>query len=325
MHLLTNYICHSPRYLFGACLGIYTTGHNVERSPSAEASTLNESSTAEMWFKWMEDKVTITDRTDNSLSQYQTLGNNESKNKKIKSVESSRLYYQNAEGTIVDSNLVRAKTPTEIKSFFSWLIKKSDYEINPCLFNLSTLYPQPEDKYIPYFDATSRYKLQTKMTFEGKKTGDYIRVTKVKQIAGEVIDNYTLNVEKYVAQKNGQNKLVASNSFSVINPASWKKGGVIPLNELDMLVDEAIKYRNYNYHLLIHCVDGKERTGTFVTAIILKEAIKGELNIIGINKENYKTTICNLIVSLRSHGGGSGFVGNADQLQLLFSYAEELL
>lgn len=72
--------------------------------------------------------------------------------------------------------------------------------------------------------------------------------------------------------------------------------------------------------LWIHCRAGVGRTGTLITALLLKEKIESGV----IHKQNLDDSLIDLLLQLR-HQRGPKFVENKAQLDLLRRYAESLL
>lgn len=208
-------------------------------------------------------------------------------------------------------------------------------------------------KFDPYYPETQNATVK----FEGKIP---IVVTNIKTTHEGKIDIYELNVKKEYTQELIQKKLeyeegmdeddydeddypfasdaeaifknleqpVLEKALTVKNYTGWKDMEGITVKDLDNLAKEVVKTKNQEKsdHIVIHCSAGKGRTGTLVTAAIIREALeKGENNDLGINPDNYKSVICNLILDLREGGGGQGFVQSTQQLNLLFQYTEEMI
>jgi len=72
--------------------------------------------------------------------------------------------------------------------------------------------------------------------------------------------------------------------------------------------------------LWVHCSAGVGRTGTLLTALILKELISQKK----VTLENLETHLIKLIISLRTERGPH-FVSNQEQLETLINYAQWLI
>ncbi|MDE3045389.1 MAG: dual specificity protein phosphatase family protein [Verrucomicrobiota bacterium] len=97
----------------------------------------------------------------------------------------------------------------------------------------------------------------------------------------------------------------------------WTDGWIVSINDLDQLVNLCLSHKS---GVMIHCYGGVGRTGTLITASILKEKIKkGELT-----KENLHPELLRLICDLRKQRAKL-FVQTFSQFKLLHSYGSWLL
>lgn len=151
---------------------------------------------------------------------------------------------------------------------------------------------------------------------------------------GEHIKKSTYELTRVKVEGRGQekNETMEKQTVTRIHCFDWPDGDVISLETLDELVsifEEMTKQTNSKegarsadqIHALIHCKMGLGRTGTLITAILLKEAIL---------KENSPITLDNLDVNLstlvnRLKLQRYGAVQTLPQLQFLHDYATTLL
>lgn len=97
--------------------------------------------------------------------------------------------------------------------------------------------------------------------------------------------------------------------------SQWPDRGVIDLKTLDQLVTIINDNQANKTPLLTHCRAGVGRTGTLITAIILKEKIeKGH-----IHADNLESELIELILLLRTQRGVH-FVQSLEQFELLVNY-----
>lgn len=103
--------------------------------------------------------------------------------------------------------------------------------------------------------------------------------------------------------------------------ADWKDFGAVSLSALGTLIQNVETLSPNPKDLVwIHCRAGVGRTGTLITALVLKEKIEcGE-----IDKENLVDSLEDIIVELRKQRGFA-FVQQEAQLDLLRQYADSLI
>lgn len=258
-----------------------------------------------------------------NMCTYETTGNNPQKTKKTRFLHANRVFYKNQTGDEIDSGICRAQTPEYIKRFYSWLIYKGQQEQRvQHIFNLVHTKDQNNELYNMYYHPQG-------VTCDGKRPlKSYVEVDTTRyqlNLSGDDYSYFDFKVKKYLKPNaNSGFSQAAEQIVKLSHYHSWSDGRIIDLEKLDALVMKVIEAKKANESPIIHCLAGKGRTGTLITAVILKEEIAGQ-NTLGITKDNYKYKICQLVVDLRNNGGGSLFVSNRNQLELLFKYAEKLL
>jgi protein tyrosine phosphatase len=141
------------------------------------------------------------------------------------------------------------------------------------------------------------------------KIGDYtITLNETKQINnGFVQYNYTIQ---------GAN---TKKSLTYYHYTNWIDQSDINVSELASILD-TIGSSNIDDVLLTHCKMGLGRTGTIITAQVLKQRIEERM----INKENLLDELDKIILYLRRQRG-PGFVQKDNQYILLAEYGASLL
>ena len=113
----------------------------------------------------------------------------------------------------------------------------------------------------------------------------------------------------------------STKTISRYSYCSWPDYGIISVEELQDLVGQVETLTlNSQKPTWVHCKAGVGRTGTLITAAIIKQKIAaGELN-----KENLGASLVDIILHLRKQRG-TGFVQSKNQFNLLYQYAESLI
>lgn len=120
---------------------------------------------------------------------------------------------------------------------------------------------------------------------------------------------------RLIDTSSGQEKQIQRLHF-----ASWPDFGVVSLTDLKTLVNTCERLRvGSDMPLWVHCRAGVGRTGTLITAMILKEKIqKGEISL-----RNLDESIISIVIKLRAQRGPC-FVQQPQQLELVRCYALSL-
>ncbi|MCX6990764.1 MAG: tyrosine-protein phosphatase [Chlamydiae bacterium] len=124
----------------------------------------------------------------------------------------------------------------------------------------------------------------------------------------------------YGAEVEGPHRI--TKIVSRLHFTQWPDGGAITLPQLTELVESIEGFSSDpSSPLWIHCLAGVGRTGTLITAMILKEKIKtaGIRNEVDLQNYLLKTILC-----LRTERGPR-FVQSKEQVDLLYQYAKSLL
>lgn len=209
-------------------------------------------------------------------------------------VEGCYLHANNlGKGISTDQRFIASQAPLEKDFEIFW---KAILKNQAAIFDLTTPRDSGITKYYPeeLNSAINYGSISVKLTKFNSKTSIY-QITNTKTGTIKTIKRY--------------------------HYTDWKDFGAISVSSLDTLVKEAERMRLKSKDLLwVHCRAGVGRTGTLITAIILKEKIiNGE-----ITKDNLDSSLLDLIVKLRKQRGPS-FVQEKVQLNLLYEYANFLL
>ncbi len=143
---------------------------------------------------------------------------------------------------------------------------------------------------------------------------------KYDKITVNLIDNQQIepgkNIFKYELKKDDSDLV---KEVKRLHYGLWPDGKFISVSELSSFVD-LLNNELKDKKVLIHCKAGVGRTGTLITAAILKEKIDAK----EINAENFETEIPKIILALRRQRR-KDFVNSLEQFWLLHAYVRSLL
>lgn len=247
-------------------------------------------------YRFLKDKTEINNRFDDILCPANT------------AVQYGPCYlHANRIGGLAGSSdcFVASGAPLKKDHFLFWhAIFESDsaiidltmpLEIGPEPNQLVTYYPERLDETLEF----------------GSLSVKLVNIAEVKEVAeGLKMYTYTLTVTKETQQTN---KTVIRYHYS-----NWQDRNVLFLNDFESLI-KTIKEKTKG-SLWVHCRGGVGRTGTFITAMILKEKIDLGL----ITDENLAETLLEIILLLKVERGPL-FVQNDIQLDFLLRYGRYLL
>ena len=166
----------------------------------------------------------------------------------------------------------------------------------------------PRDKITPYYPG---------IDMEGREVINDEQFFELPQFILKIVQKEeSLYSYEFTDKATGEKKIIKRFHFK-----TWPDQGVVSVETLSKLVNDLIKEKGTSTNpTWIHCRAGVGRTGTLITATILKEKIqKKELNL-----ANLDTTLVNLIFALRKQRGPL-FVQTREQFELLRNYATHLL
>jgi protein tyrosine phosphatase len=176
---------------------------------------------------------------------------------------------------------------------------KAILEHNPTIFDLTTIQDQIDGGVTKYYPERLNQTIRCgSMLVKLVKVSDRTHTYQMENIQTRVVKN----IKRF-------------------HYADWKDLGAVSLPALHLLVQEVETLSPNPKDLLwIHCRAGVGRTGTLITALVLKEKIKsGEIHI-----GNLDASLVDIIVELRKQRGPV-FVQQIGQLDLLRQYADSLL
>lgn len=133
------------------------------------------------------------------------------------------------------------------------------------------------------------------------------------------LTNVQNNVYTYKLQYGDLEKTVTRIHFD-----KWTDHGAIKVENLRILVDQLESYKDNRP--LIHCRAGIGRTGTLITAAILKASINdGDFDAIDVDEDYVLSEKISTIIEKLRMQRGEGFVQELSQFELLHDYAIQLL
>ena len=213
------------------------------------------------------------------------------------SIDGQYLHANNVgEGIITQRSFVASQAPLKDDYEPFWKVVFRD---EPIIIDLTTMKEQSSG------EVTKYYPDELNKTMEN----GFMMVTLIKK------SDYT-----YIYQiKN--NRTGVNKEITRFHYVDWGDFSAVPLLALRELVQEVETLSSNSKDLLwIHCRAGVGRTGTLITALVLKEKIGcGE-----IIKENLDDSLVDIIVNLRKQRGPA-FVQKWEQLDLLRQYANFLI
>ena len=198
--------------------------------------------------------------------------------------------------TIAQRSFVASQAPLAKDYETFW---KAIFERNPTIFDLTTIQDQANGGVTKYYPD----KLGQTMKYGA------MSVTLIK-VSGWIYTYQIQNTETMFVK-----------NIKRCHYADWKDFDAVSMPALHGLVQEVETLSPNPKDLLwIHCRAGVGRTGSLITALVLKEKIeRGE-----INKENLDDSLVEIIVELRKQRGPN-FVQQKGQLDLLRQYANFLI
>lgn len=221
-------------------------------------------------------------------------------------VVADRYLHANKVGEgITKRAFVASQAPLEKDYETFW---KAIYETNSTIFDLTTENDQTDGGVTKYYPDMSNPSLECE-----SMSINLSEIAPSAQLHSPVLyytDTYQL------INKSGQEKEIKRFHYP-----DWKDFSVVSLSVLQLLVQKVEEISPDPKDVVwIHCRAGVGRTGTLITALILKEKIeRGE-----INAENLEVCLIDILIKLRQQRGPD-FVQQKAQLDLLVQYAHSLI
>ena len=176
---------------------------------------------------------------------------------------------------------------------------KAVFDRAPTIFDLTTIKDQKDGGIIKYYPD----KLNETKTY-GSMSVKLIQISK------------NLSTYQIKNTQTGETK-----DIKRLHYTDWKDFGAVSESALHSLVKEVERLSPNPKNLIwVHCRAGVGRTGSLITALVLKEKIAKGI----ITKKNLDTSLIDIIVELRKQRG-SAFVQQQAQLDLLRKYAYFLI
>lgn len=157
------------------------------------------------------------------------------------------------------------------------------------------------------------------VAIEQNKCSSIINLTKNTEGSNVVYRDTVIDKTKgQLTFKNSQNN---ERSIHYTHFNQWPDYGVISLEQLNDLVALVERQHSSDHPILVHCRAGVGRTGTLITAVLMKEYI--ENNIFSLSKDDLEQHLQWIIFHLRKQRGPL-FVQTEEQYGLLREFSNEI-